>query len=282
METREKYYRTNGMELHTVEAGSPTGKVILFLHGFPEFWYGWRKQLAFFAEKGFRAVAPDQRGYGLSSKPQGVKAYTIDQITQDIVDLIPQITQEKVVLVGHDWGGGVAWNLALHFPDLLEKLVILNMPHPAVIHDHLRHNPRQMLRSWYAFFFQVPWAPEALNSAFHFKLLETIMTRSALPGTFSPQDMAAYKAAWAQPGALEKMINWYRAYKYNPVKASHPVETPTLLLWGKQDTFLGSELALPSMGQCRQGQLVFLEEATHWLHHEQPEKVNGLIYDFLQ
>ncbi|ALJ00028.1 alpha/beta fold hydrolase [Rufibacter tibetensis] len=281
METRERFYTTNGIELHVVEAGQPNDKVILFLHGFPEHWYGWKNQLSFFSQQRWLAVAPDQRGYNLSSKPEGVKSYTIDELTKDIVGLIPQLTDQKIVLVGHDWGGGVAWNVALHYPQLLEKLVILNMPHPKVIHQHLTSNPRQMLRSWYTGFFQIPWVPETVSSTFDFKLLENTLTGSALPNTFSQEDITAYKEAWKQPGALENMINWYRAYKYNTVESPNPVEVATLLIWAKQDQFLGAELAQPSIEQCLNGHLVYLEEATHWLHHEKPDKVNNLILDFL-
>ncbi|WP_181303974.1 alpha/beta fold hydrolase [Rufibacter sp. XAAS-G3-1] len=282
METRENYYQTNGIQLHTVELGPAGGQVILFLHGFPEHWYGWKNQLNFFSQKGWHAVAPDQRGYNLSSKPEAVKSYTIDELTKDIAELIPQLTAKKVVLVGHDWGGAVAWNVALHYPQLLEKLVILNMPHPAVIHEHLRHNPKQMLRSWYTGFFQIPWVPEAVNSILDFRVLEKTMTGSALPDTFRPEELETYKKAWAQPGAMEAMINWYRAYKYNPIETDHQIDVPTLILWGKQDKFLGTELALPSMEQCTNGQLFFLENATHWLHHEQPEKANAWIENFLR
>ncbi|WP_242693086.1 alpha/beta fold hydrolase [Sabulibacter ruber] len=282
MEMKERDYTANGIYLHTFEAGEPRQPTILFLHGFPEFGYGWRKQLSFFTDQGWHAVAPDQRGYNLSSKPQEVEAYTIDQLTQDMVELIPQISQGKVVVVGHDWGGAVAWNLALEHPALLEKLVILNMPHPKVIHEHLTHNPKQMLRSWYAGFFQLPGVPETVNSAFDFQLMKTAMTRTAKPGTFSEEELETYKKAWEQLGALEAMINWYRAYKYNPIEPDHKISVPTLMIWGKQDQFLGTELAQPSMEQCNQGKLIFLEEATHWLHHEEPDKVNQLMLDFLR
>ncbi|RNI21898.1 alpha/beta fold hydrolase [Rufibacter latericius] len=282
MDIKHKYYQTNGIQLHVAEAGPQEGKTILFLHGFPEFWYGWKNQLKFFSEKGWHALAPDQRGYNLSSKPEGVQSYTIDELTKDIVELIPQLTTEKMVLVGHDWGGGVAWNLALHHPQLFEKLVILNMPHPQVAHEHLTKNPKQMLRSWYAGFFQIPWIPEAVNSSFDFKVLESTLKGSAQPDTFTKQDIEAYKEAWKQPGAMQAMINWYRAYKDNKIEADHQVDVPTLMLWGKQDQFLGTEMALPSIEQCTNGQLFFLENATHWVHHEQPDKVNAWMENFLK
>jgi epoxide hydrolase 4 len=282
MAFQENYYSSNGIQLHTLEAGDPEARTILFLHGFPEFWYAWEKQLPFFAERGWHAVAPDQRGYNLSSKPEGEAAYAMAQLTKDIAELIPQISKGKVVLVGHDWGGGVAWNLASQYPHLLEKLVILNMPHPKVLNQHLSSNIRQMRRSWYTAFFQLPWLPEFFSGAFHFKLLEKSLAGSAVPGTFTAQQMTHYKKAWSQPKALESMINWYRAYRYSPPKEILKIEVPTLLVWGRKDPFLGEEMAQPSIDTCRKGQLIFLEEATHWLHHEQPTQVNEAIQTFLE
>lgn len=282
MVIQEKVYAVNGVSLHVAEAGEQAGKVILFLHGFPEFWYGWRKQLTYFAGKGFRAVAPDQRGYNRSSKLAGVRAYTIEKLTGDIAALIRQLTHHKVYMAGHDWGGAVAWAMAMHYPELLEKLIILNMPHPQVMEEHLKHNPKQMLKSWYAGFFQLPLLPELVSSAFDFKLLEQSMRSSSKKGTFSEEDIVHYKVAWQQPQALSGMINWYRAYKYNKLNLAEDVTVPTLLIWGKKDTFLSHEMAQPSIARCKNGQLVFLDGATHWLHHEQPDEVNRLMDAFIQ
>jgi pimeloyl-ACP methyl ester carboxylesterase len=155
------------------------------------------------------------------------------------------------------------------------------MPHPAVMHQHLKTNPRQQLRSWYAGFFQMPWLPEQLLRAFNYKLLARSMRATARPGTFTDEEIARYKTAWGQPGALTAMLNWYRAYKYTPFEANNPVVVPTLLIWGKKDTFLGAELAQPSVEQCLNGRLEFIADATHWLHHEQPEHVNKIMKDFI-
>jgi len=282
MSVTENYYPVNGIHLHVAEAGDPAGKVILFLHGFPEFWYGWHHQLAFFAQQGYRAVAPDQRGYNLSSKPAGAKAYTLNHLTADIAALINQLTSEKIILVGHDWGGGVAWTMAQQYPELIDKMVIMNMPHLQVFQAHLRKSLTQKLKSWYTGFFQIPWLPEIISSAFYYKLLEESMVKSALKNTFSPADVARYKVAWRQKGAVTAMINWYRAYKYYPVAAPEPILVPTLLIWGKKDYFLEAEMAQPSVDKCRLSQLAFLPDATHWLHHEKPEQVNKLIFDFIQ
>jgi len=282
MSATEKYYDVNGIQLHVAEAGDPAGKVVLFLHGFPEFWYGWHHQLAFFAQQGYRAVAPDQRGYNLSSKPRGVKAYTLAHLTADMAALIKQLTDQKIILVGHDWGGAVAWTMAREYPELIEKMIILNMPHLQVFTEHLRKNPKQLLKSWYADFFQIPLLPEIFSSAFYYWLLEKSMVQSALKSTFSVADIAHYKVAWRQKRALTAMINWYRAYKYNSAASAEPIVVPTLLIWGKKDQFLNSAMAQPSIDKCRDGRLVFLPHATHWLHHEKPEEVNKLIFDFIR
>lgn len=282
MTSIQKMYEVNGGHLHTTEVGLPGQPVILFLHGFPEIGQAWYRQLDFFGGQGFHAVAPDQRGYNYSLKPPGVKAYTLTHLTADIAALIRQLTTSKVYLAGHDWGGAVAWAMAIDYPGLIQKLIILNMPHPTVMHEHLRHNPKQRRRSWYAGFFQVPFLPELFCRAFNFKILEKTLVKTALPHTFPPEIVALYKAAWRQPGALTAMINWYRAYKYNPLTAKEPVSIPTLLLWGKKDTFLGAEMAQPSREQCRYGRLEFLNDATHWLHHEKPDLINKFIFEFIQ
>jgi pimeloyl-ACP methyl ester carboxylesterase len=282
MTLHQKLYTVNNLALHVTTAGDASQPVILFLHGFPEIGLSWRRQLLFFAEQGFYAVAPDQRGYNRSSKPPGVKAYTLKHLTADIVALIRQLTPGQVYLAGHDWGGGVAWAMAQHYPELIQKLIILNMPHPVVLQQQLQNSSEQRLRSWYAGFFQVPFLPEWLSSAFNFKILESSVIKTALPNTFSRQTIALYKKAWQQPGALRAMINWYRAYKYDPFISKELITIPTLLVWGKKDKFLSSAMAQPSINQCREGRLEFIEEATHWLHHEYPGLVNKLILDFIQ
>jgi pimeloyl-ACP methyl ester carboxylesterase len=282
MDTEEHYHQVNGITLHTIEAGDPEGEYIIFLHGFPEFWYGWKAQILFFTQKGYRVILPDQRGYNSSSKPRGVKSYCVHHLAGDIAALIEKLTDKKVALAGHDWGGAVAWQLALHHPRLLHRLVIVNMPHPEVFHQTLKTSPAQMLRSSYAGFFQIPFLPEWACRAFHFALLERSLLKTSKRSTFSKEDMAAYKKAWRQPGALTAMINWYRAYKYNTEPASGMLQLPVLLIWGRKDCFLLPQMAQDSIGKCANGKLVMIEEATHWIHHEQPELVNTLIHDFIK
>ncbi|AKD04033.1 alpha/beta hydrolase [Pontibacter korlensis] len=277
-----KFYHLPDVSLHVATAGEAAGETIVMLHGFPEYWYGWHKQLSFFASHGYHVVAPDQRGYNLSSKPQAVEEYTLEKLAGDIIRLISQLGKEKVVLLGHDWGGIVGWVIGMYYPHLLQKLILLNIPHPAVMLNHLKTNPRQMLRSWYAALFQVPAVPEKAARLLDFRPLEKAMTGTAKPGTFSKEDMAAYKEAWQQQGALTSMINWYRAFKYTELSLNKNVEVPTLMIWGKKDTAPGAEMAEPSIARCPNGKLIFLDDATHWLHHEQPDRVNEEILAFLR
>jgi pimeloyl-ACP methyl ester carboxylesterase len=282
MNTEEHYHQVNGITLHTVEAGDKGGDYIIFLHGFPEFWYGWKAQISFFAEIGYRVIIPDQRGYNLSSKPTGGKSYCLHYLVGDIAALIQQLTGKKVFLVGHDWGGAVAWQLALHHPQLLHRLVIINMPHPQVFNQTLKTSVAQMLHSSYAGFFQIPFLPEWTLRSFNYALLERSLLKTSKGGTFSKEDIAAYKKAWQQPGALTSMINWYRAYKYNTLSTLGRIELPVLLIWGRKDHFLLPQMAQDSIDKCTNGKLVMVEDATHWIHHEQSHLVNTRIHDFIR
>lgn len=281
MKLQDKYYQVNNIRLHVVEAGNPEGKILLLLHGFPEFWWGWRYQISYFVEKGFRVVVPDQRGYNLSSIPSGKKQYKMEELSDDIATLIHQLSREKVYLAGHDWGGAVAWAIAIRYPELLHKLIVLNLPHPRVMKHFLRTSPKQLIKSAYIGFFQIPFLPEALLSLFDYKLLEQSMQKSSAPNTFTQQDMLYYKQAWKQPGALKAMLNWYRAALYDTLALDKTVTIPTLLIWGKHDQFLRHEMARPSIDMCKNGRLVIIENATHWLHHEKVKQVNQLILEFI-
>src|SRR5215472_17136559 len=178
---------TNGdIRLTGVAAGPKAGPAVILLHGFPEFWYGWRHQIGPLAEAGFRVIAPDQRGYDTSSKPAPVAAYSVGDLTSDVVAIIDQLGRDRVHLAGHDWGAVIAWNLALGHPDRLIRLAILNVPHPTVMQRNLRTNPRQWLKSWYGLFFQVPVLPELIFSAGHYWTAKWTMLRSSRPGAFPP------------------------------------------------------------------------------------------------
>ncbi|QRR02500.1 alpha/beta fold hydrolase [Dyadobacter sandarakinus] len=278
---RYEYQYVNGIMLHVGHLGPDTGEKIFFLHGFPEFSQAWIKQAQFFAEKGYHVIVPDQRGYNLSRKPLHIKDYQLKILVNDIVALIVSVTADPVVIVAHDWGGGVAWVLAQNHPGLIKKLIILNMPHLQVMKNNLRKNPKQMLKSWYAVFFQLGIIPERLCGLFNYKALELAMVKTARPGTFPRDYISALKKSWKQPNGLSGMINWYRAYFRFPVHTGAEIIVPVLLLWGAKDTALSAVMAEQSIGKCRNGKLIVFETATHWLHHEEPEKVSHAIYDFL-
>lgn len=291
MELETRYIKTNGVTLHVKLAGDPDGKPLLFLHGFPDFWYGWHQQIPYFAERGYRVVVPDQRGYNLSEKPKAVEAYKINTLARDVVGLADALGYDTFVLVGHDWGAAVAWWVATMFPERLQKLVILNVPYPSIMLKHFRSgNWAQLLKSWYMFFFQIPALPEFLMSLGDFKPFGESLRRTGTPRSFSDADLALYREAWQQPNAITSMVNWYRAMlrtSQNSLKpkpaGSKPfkITVPTLILWGEQDKFLGKELAQPSLDLCEQGELVFFPNATHWLQNDEPEAVNAHIERFL-
>jgi epoxide hydrolase 4 len=278
------YFETNGIRLHTIRAGPEGGRLVILLHGFPEFWRSWIRQIEPLAAAGYYVLAPDQRGYNLSDKPQDPAAYNLDELSKDIEGLIRAAGRQKAVVVGHDWGGVVAWWLGIHYPEMLERLVILNAPHPAAFRQILSSNPDQIRRSSYVFFFQLPWIPEAISRNNDWELMEKTLRETSRPGTFSAQDFEHYRQAWWRKGAFTAMLNWYRANARHLTKVpiDKRVSVPTLLLWGTQDFALGQQLAEPSIEMCEQGQLVFLEEATHWIQHEQAERVTQLILEFLE
>jgi pimeloyl-ACP methyl ester carboxylesterase len=277
------YIDTNGIKLHVVMTGPEDGQPVFLLHGFPEFWYGWSKQIEPLAKAGYRVILPDQRGYNLSDKPKGVRAYIIDKLADDILGLMYALGYEKVNLIGHDWGGLVAWALAIWQPKSLHKLGILNAPHPDVITRFLRRgDPEQLRRSWYAFTFQIPWLPEYLLRKDNWRRMVLALRGSGKIHTFTNEEIAEYRKAWSQPGAITAMLNWYRAGRYIPgLLKETRVKVPTLLIWGMQDTALSHRMARLSVDYCDNGKLVLFEDATHWVQHDEAEAVNQLLIDFL-
>jgi epoxide hydrolase 4 len=275
---------TNGIRLHVAQTGPATGPLVLLLHGFPEFWYGWRQQLPYLAAAGYWVWAPDQRGYNLSDKPPGIAAYRLEVLAADVIGLIDAAGREKAHIVGHDWGGVVSWYIASHASHRLERAVVINAPHGVVMRQHLRRRPAQWLRSAYIGFFQLPWLPELVSRMGHWRLLVRAIQQSSLPGTFTAADLEQYRQAWGQPQAYHAMLNWYRAAVRKPPDLSvySPITVPTLLIWGAQDIFLHREMGPPSIALCQEGQLATIEGGTHWVHHEEAARVNVLIDTFLR
>ncbi len=281
IELRDAYVLTNGVALHVVQAGPEDGPLVLLLHGFPEFWYGWHEHIEALANAGLRVWVPDQRGYNLSDKPTGVGAYQLDTLARDITGLIDAAGCERAYIAGHDWGANVAWWLGMRYPDRVAKLVTLNVAHPAVMQRALRHNSQQMRKSWYIFFFQLPWLPEMMMQRDNYAFGVRSLKGSSLPGTFSAEAINSYREAWKQQGALTGMINWYRAIvQRQPASGNARITPPTMLIWGKLDRFLGSEMAQPSIDLCDRGRLVFFDDATHWVQHEKAAEVSQLLLDF--
>ena len=264
-------------------SGPENGSVVVLLHGFPEFWYGWRRQIEPLAVAGFRVIVPDQRGYNLSSKPVGLASYALTELVSDVIAIADQLGRQKIFLVGHDWGAAVAWSTALLYPDRIAKLAVLNVPHPSIMRRYLVTQRRQMLRSWYMFFFQLPFLPEALFSAFNFHLGVRLLVGSSRPGTFSAEDLAQYLAAWSQPGALTAMINWFRAlFRHRTRFSDRTVHVPTRILWGERDAFLMKEMAQESLRYCPNGDIFTFPNTSHWLQHEEPARVSELLVEFFR
>ncbi|MFH7024709.1 MAG: alpha/beta fold hydrolase [Heteroscytonema crispum UTEX LB 1556] len=277
---QHEYITTNGIKLHYVTQGE--GPLMLMLHGFPEFWYSWRHQIPEFA-KNFKVVALDLRGYNDSDKPSEQSAYVMDEFIKDIQGVIKGLGYQKCVLVGHDWGGAIAWCFAYAHPEMLERLIILNLPHPAKFTQGLR-TPQQLLRSSYAFFFQLPWLPEFLIQSSDYQAVETAFKGMAVnKSAFTKADIDAYKDAAAKRGALTAMLNYYRnAARHGMFKENWGIlQIPTLMIWGEKDTALGKELTYGTEAYVKDFQIKYIPNASHWLQQEQPELVNQYIRDFL-
>ncbi|MFZ4703761.1 MAG: alpha/beta fold hydrolase [Candidatus Methylumidiphilus sp.] len=279
-----QYAVVNEVRLHYVECGS--GQLVVLLHGFPEFWYAWRHQIPALAGAGYRVIALDLRGYNWSEKPKGVRHYRLEALLGDVLGIIHHAGEQRAVVVGHDWGGAIAWNFAMRHPQAVEKLIVLNAPHPQRFLEELP-TFSQLCKSWYMFIFQLPWLPEILIRSGNFSgLAHTLRNDPIHPGAFSEIDIAHYQQAIAQPGALTATINYYRAlFRINPWKYGHSIiriDIPTLLIWGEQDRYLGIRLTEGLEPLVPKLQLERIPDASHWVQAEVPERVNELMVDFLR
>jgi pimeloyl-ACP methyl ester carboxylesterase len=286
-----RYAMVNGLRIHYVEAephaGTVKGKARLCcaLHGFPEFWYSWRHQIPALAAAGFHVIAPDLRGYNLTDKPKGVNAYRLELLLGDVTGLIEHAGKRHAVVVGHDWGGAIAWALAMCRPEYVHKLVVLNAPHPAAFVRELRR-PGQWLRSWYILFFQLPLLPEWVLRAGNYARLERTLRRQPVHrGAFTDEDIRRYKEALERPGALTAALNYYRAALRRPSIATRdvrPIQAPTLLMWGVHDRYLGVGLTEGLSRWVRNIRIERIQDASHWLQCDTPGRVNELMVEFLQ
>jgi pimeloyl-ACP methyl ester carboxylesterase len=291
---KDEYADVNGVRLHYVKAGK--GKLVMFVHGFPEFWYEWKNQLMEFG-KDHLAVAPDMRGYNLSSKPAEVDQYQVKYMVEDLRALAEKLGHKKFILVAHDWGGAIAWAFAIAHPDYLEKLVIINAPHPGVFARELRENPAQQKASQYMLLFRGPTAEQTLSANNYAMLVQAVLGEGLKTGAFTEEDKKAYIEAWSQPGALTGGLNYYRAARVGPPSSPDDkstgnfagmdvstlmVKVPTLVIWGEKDTALltgnleGLDKFVPYLAIKR------IPDGTHWVIHEKPALVNGYIREFIK
>lgn len=282
-EYQHKYTNINGIRLHYVTAGK--GPPVILLHGFPEFWYAWRHQISVL-EKHFEVIAPDLRGYGDTEKSPNVEDYQLNHIVDDVAALIKSLGHEKAHIVGHDWGGAVAWRLALDQPNVVDRLVILNSPHPYIFAKALRSNFRQMLKSWYMFFFQLPWLPESIFNLFSKQILKRILQDSTIrTNTFSDEDLNKYHQMLIRPGAFTAALNYYRAafrHSSKTIKQIKKIRAPTMLIWGESDSALGKDLTY-GMDPLFEGPFTieYIPQCSHWVNEEQPHTVNKLLFQHL-
>lgn len=284
-DVREATFEHDGIRLWARLAGPEDGPLVILLHGFPEFGYGWRRQMGALAAAGFRVVAPDQRGYGQSSKPLDITSYRIARASADAVAIADRLGHEKFHLAGHDWGGMAAWDLVIRYPERVHAAVIMSAVHPDVVRRSgrfLARHPTQLLRSSYMIFFQIPWLPERLMSAFNHKWLEQMLVWTSRAGTFSADELVRYRDAWAQPGAVSGMVNWYRALfrmTRTPKHIERRVRVPVRIAWGLRDVFLLPALGEESLHYCDDAAMVRFPTAGHWLHLEEPEAISRLFIE---
>jgi epoxide hydrolase 4 len=297
---------TNGLRLHCAVDGS--GPLVVFLHGFPESWYSWRHQLAALAPH-FRVVAPDLRGYGESDKPAGVQAYAVSELIADVAGLIEAFGERDAVIVAHDWGGAIAWQLAMDRPTLVRRLVVMNCPHLALFQRHLRENPQQLLKSWYMFFFQIPWLPETLLGLGHAWAVGNAVRQAAVQKhAIGEDDLRIVRDAASRPGALRSALNYYRAaFRSDETAAGMPplirrflygdrtfpaprerledwpkIMVPTMLVWGEQDVALSKGLTYGMDPLFTSPpRIEYVPDAGHFVQQEKPDLVNRLLLDFL-
>jgi pimeloyl-ACP methyl ester carboxylesterase len=297
-----RYVSIRGLTLHCAVAGE--GPLLILLHGFPECWYSWRHQLEALATR-FRVVAPDLRGYNESDKPRGVRAYELGELVADVEALIEAFGATEAGIVGHDWGGGIAWTFAMERPHRTRRLAVLNCPHPALFAQALRTDRRQLARSWYIFFFQIPWLPETLLGLNHAAAVGRAFSNSTVVrDAITADDLRVLRDAASQRGALRSAINYYRAIFRQQARADAPswlrrlagwtneppsrrtlgdwprIAAPTLLIWGEQDIALRKELTYGMEPLCTTPPRIhYLPDSGHWVQQEQPALVNELLLE---
>lgn len=274
----------HGVQLHVVAAG--IGPPVILLHGFPENWHSWHRQISPLAAAGFSVWVPDLRGYNLSDRPAEKSAYELDNLVADVVALVKATGYPRAHIVGHDWGGIIAWAIAERFPELINRLAILNAPHLKLYLEKVKC-PRQMLRSWYVLFFQIPKLPEFALAAGHFRAVRHMFRLSPYVKTaFSDSDIENYIQGLSRPGALTASLNYYRANlaaaRVREILRMQPVSTETAIIWGVRDPALGVELLEGIDRVAPRNHIYRIPNSSHWVQNEAPNEVNGILVDFLR
>ena len=283
------FLEANGLRFHALEAGPSDGPLVLLLHGFPEYSYSWRHQLPALARAGYRAVAPDLRGYAETDK-RG--PYDLATLVEDLAALVRALGHERAAVVGHDWGGAIAWMAAHRRPEVVERLAVMNAPHPATIAREVVRNPRQLARSAYVLAFLVPRLPERLLTARHAWAIATILRAGArVKSAWAPQELERYRQAFLEPGAAGAALDYYRALARRPRSAEriakhHRIDVPVLVLWGVEDPAVGEELTDPErlrpwLAPGNRPTIQRLEGVGHFVQNEAPGPVTDALLGFL-
>ncbi|HEY2685623.1 MAG TPA: alpha/beta hydrolase [Steroidobacteraceae bacterium] len=283
-ELRYVSVRANGLQFNVAEAGSGD-RLALLLHGFPECAYSWRHQLPLLAQLGYRVWAPDLRGYGGTSRPQGVAAYALPELEADVQALIEASGASEVLLIGHDWGAAIAWSYAMFGKRPVQRLIIMNVPHPELMRRGLS-TFRQLKKSWYIFFFQLPWLPERMLARRRCAAIGAAFKGMAIDKSRFPKEVLdVYRRQAAIPGALTAMLNYYRALLrgFNGLKkrGTRKIDIPTLMIWGEEDSALGKELTYGTERYVSDLKVRYLPRVSHWVQQEAPETVNAIIQAWL-
>jgi len=285
LKLKSQYIETNGIRLHCKVGGA--GKLLILLHGFPEFWYAWHHQIPALMEE-YLVVVPDLRGFNKSDKPKGVHNYKLPILVKDIKGIIETFGQEKAMLVAHDWGAALAWELAYDYPEMVEKLMILNGPHPYKMFTNLLFNIRQIFSSWYIFYMQIPFLPEYLMKRNLDQLFERFLVGwSVNKDAFSESDLEKYKEVYRDTATIKAAMSYYRAgvrYAHLLLNGKNKkVQCPVQILWGEDDHALTAKLNDNIEDLCAKNcEVIYIPNCSHWIQHEQPELVSKHILSFLQ
>ena len=284
IQPRFSHVSTNGVRLHVAEAGPTDGPLLILLHGFPEFWYGWRHQIGPMAASGFHVVVPDQRGYNLSEKPKDVMAYGLDQLAADVIGLADHYGAPRFLLAGHDWGSTVGWWTAQSYSGRVARFISLNAGHPAVWKSQMESAPEQRRKSRYVKMFAVPWLPEVLMRANNFKALAEAVAATTKLGAVGKNDLVHYREAWSQKGALTGGVNWYRALLKAKLKppGAYRIKVPTLVVWGMKDIYGNLKMAEASASLCDTAELLQLDDASHWVLSDEADRVTAAMLEFIR